>query len=188
MVQAVPLSEVWIWNARAYAASQRSTTRLMVKVAPRSTLSHCGSLNVLDQRVRVLPSTAADAGVDAFSVDEEVAGLPWDSRSAAAVAGGAAAVSRVSAKPMVVASAISAVMARGRVLNGTVVSVERLDGRIDLPPESGESAVTGQRSARGRRAARGGYRDCSKSQSMTTSFSYVWAHARCGFTGVVPAV
>jgi hypothetical protein len=60
---------------------------------------------VLDQRVPVLPSTAADAGVDAFSVDEAVAGLPWDSRSAAA-AGGAAAVSRVSAQPMVVAREI----------------------------------------------------------------------------------
>jgi hypothetical protein len=118
----------------------------MVAVAPRSMLSHCGSLNVLDQRVLVFPSTAADAGVDAFSLDEEVAGLPWDSRSAAA-AGGATAVSRVRAKPMVVARAISAVRARGRVRNGAVVSVEQLVGRIALPPESGESAETGQRGA-----------------------------------------
>lgn len=127
MVQAVPLSEVWIRNARAYAASQRSTTRLTVTVEPRSTCSHCGSLKVLDQRVPVSPSTAADAGVAAFSVDEEVVGLPWDSRSAVAAAGGAAAVSRVSARPRAVASAISAVMTRGRVRNGTVVSVGRRD-------------------------------------------------------------
>src|SRR3954468_5032727 len=108
----------------------------MEAVAPRSTLSHCGSLNLLDHRVRGSPSTAADAGVDAFSVDEEVAGLPWDSKSAAAAggagarggpAGGAAAVSKVSAKPMVVASAMRAVMARGLVRNGTVVSVEGMD-------------------------------------------------------------
>jgi hypothetical protein len=120
VVQAVPLVEVWIWNVRAYAASQRSTTWLMVAAAPRSTLSHCGSLNALPQRVPVLPSTAAEAGVDVFSVDEEVAGLPWDSRSAAA-AGGAAAVSRVSVRPMVVAREINAVMARGRVRNGGAV-------------------------------------------------------------------
>ena len=43
----------------AYAASQFSTTWLMVAVAPRSTWSHCGSLKALDQRVPVLPSTAA---------------------------------------------------------------------------------------------------------------------------------
>src|SRR3954471_18721034 len=145
VVQAVPLSEVWIWNARAYAASQRSPTRLRVAMEPRSTVSHCGSLKVLDQRVPVFPSTAADAGGAGFSVDEEVAGLPWDSRSAAA-AGGAAAVSRVSARPRAVASAISAVMARGRVRNGAVVSVERRDelmiylrnaGRVRWPVSEG---------------------------------------------------
>ena len=46
-------------------------------MAPRSTWIHCGSLNALDQRVPVLPSTAAEAGVPAFSVDEAVAALPW---------------------------------------------------------------------------------------------------------------
>ncbi|GAA2569570.1 hypothetical protein GCM10010304_04180 [Streptomyces roseoviolaceus] len=69
--------------------------------------------------------------------------MPCDSKSAAA-AGAAVAVSRVSARPMVVASAISAVMGRDRVRNGAVVSVERLHGRIALPPEGDESAVTGQ--------------------------------------------
>jgi hypothetical protein len=47
-----------------------------VTLPPRSTCSHCGSLNALDQRVPVLPSTAAEAGVPAFSVDEAVAGRP----------------------------------------------------------------------------------------------------------------
>src|SRR6266852_2463206 len=42
---------------------------------PRSTSSHCGSENALDQRVPVLPSTAAEAGKPAFSVEEAVAVL-----------------------------------------------------------------------------------------------------------------
>ena len=46
----------------AYAASQFRTTWQIDCVLPRSTWSHCGSLNALDQRVPVLPSTAADAG------------------------------------------------------------------------------------------------------------------------------
>ena len=45
-------------------------------LCPRSTCNHCGSENALDQRVPVLPSTAADAGVPAFSVDDAVAGFP----------------------------------------------------------------------------------------------------------------
>jgi len=40
---------------------------------PRSTSSHCGSENALDQRVPVLPSTALEAGKLAFSVDDAVA-------------------------------------------------------------------------------------------------------------------
>src|ERR1700730_14552928 len=42
---------------------------------PRSTSSHCGSENADDQRVPVLPSTAADAGKVPFSVEEAVAVL-----------------------------------------------------------------------------------------------------------------
>src|ERR1700757_4988216 len=42
---------------------------------PRSTSSHCGSENADDHLVPVLPSTAADAGVPAFSVEEAVAVL-----------------------------------------------------------------------------------------------------------------
>jgi hypothetical protein len=45
--------------------------------------------------VPVLPSTAALAGVPAFSVDEAVAGLPWDNNWSAARAGvGARAVNK----------------------------------------------------------------------------------------------
>src|SRR5258705_271317 len=42
---------------------------------PRSTWSHWGSENALDHRVPVFPSTAADAGNDAFSAEEAVAVL-----------------------------------------------------------------------------------------------------------------
>src|SRR5947209_18249304 len=55
----------------------------MLAELPRSTWSHCGSEKALDQRVPVLPSTAADAGKVAFSVEEAVAVFPWDSRVAA---------------------------------------------------------------------------------------------------------
>jgi hypothetical protein len=46
----------------------------MLWLEPRSTSSHCGSENALDQRVLVLPSTAADAGNEAFSSEDAVAG------------------------------------------------------------------------------------------------------------------
>jgi hypothetical protein len=59
----------------------------MVAVAPRSTCSHCGSLNWLDQRVPALPSTALAATVPAFSTEDAVAGLPCDSSTLAAWAG-----------------------------------------------------------------------------------------------------
>jgi len=48
---------------------------------PRSTWSHCGSEEALDQRVPVFPSTAADAGNEAFSVEDAVAG--WFSAASA---------------------------------------------------------------------------------------------------------
>jgi hypothetical protein len=70
----VAAGAVWIWNAVANAASQLSRTWQTVAVPPRSTCSHCGSLNADDQRVVALPSTAAPAGVPAFSVEEAVAG------------------------------------------------------------------------------------------------------------------
>src|ERR1035437_8876116 len=47
----------------------------MLMFDPRSTSSHCGSLAADDQRVPVLPSTAAEAGVPAFSIDDAVAVL-----------------------------------------------------------------------------------------------------------------
>src|SRR5689334_6231882 len=43
---------------------------------PRSTSSHWGSEKAEDQRVPVLPSTAAEAGKLALSVEEAVAVLP----------------------------------------------------------------------------------------------------------------
>ncbi len=59
----------------------------MAAVVPRSTWIHCGSANPLDQRVPVSPSTAAEAGVAAFSTEEAVTGFPCDNRALAAVAG-----------------------------------------------------------------------------------------------------
>ncbi len=87
-VHAVPSGDTWILNALPYAASQVSTTWLIDAEAPRSTWSHCGSLKALAQRVPVVfPSKAAEAGVPAFSVEEAVAALPWDSRLSTAMAG-----------------------------------------------------------------------------------------------------
>src|SRR5262245_48441051 len=76
MVVQVELSvEVWIWNDLPYAASHCKTTWQTACAEPRSTSSHCGSENALDQRVPAFPSTAADAGVPAFSVEDAVAVL-----------------------------------------------------------------------------------------------------------------
>src|SRR5437899_1791663 len=86
-VQVVPLVDVWIWKDLPYAASQFSVTCEMVCDDPRSTCSHCGSATALDQRVPVLPSTAAEAGKLVFSVEDAVAGLPCDSSVPAAPAG-----------------------------------------------------------------------------------------------------
>src|SRR5581483_12364061 len=75
LVQVDPSGEVWIWNALPYAVSQLSTTWQIDWAEPRSTSSHCGSENALDQRVPRLPSVAADAGKLAFSSDDAVAVL-----------------------------------------------------------------------------------------------------------------
>src|SRR5260370_1390406 len=85
-VQFTASGEVWIWNALPYAVSQFSVTRQIAWLDPRSTWSHCGSLKALDQRVPVLPSNAVDAGNEAFSSDDAVAGWPCDSRTDAAPA------------------------------------------------------------------------------------------------------
>ena len=76
LVQFAPSALVWIWKARAYAASHCTWTWVTVAVAPRSTRSHCGSLQALPQRVSARPSKAAAAGVPPFSWDEASAGLP----------------------------------------------------------------------------------------------------------------
>src|SRR5882757_5428264 len=87
VVQLVALVEVWIWKPLAYAASQRSSTRLTACAEPRSTWSHWLSANELAQRVPLLPSTAAAAGNEALSTDEARAGRPCESRVSAACAG-----------------------------------------------------------------------------------------------------
>jgi hypothetical protein len=75
-VQVLASAEICTWNAVAYAVSQLRITWHTVTVTPKSICSHCGSLNAEDHREPVLPSTAALAGVPAFSVDEAVAVLP----------------------------------------------------------------------------------------------------------------
>src|SRR3712207_3700312 len=86
-VQVVPLVESWRVNARAYAPSQLMATRLTAVAAPRSTWNHWFGVKALDQRVPVLPSTAAAAGVPAHSTDEAVTGLPCETTTSAALAG-----------------------------------------------------------------------------------------------------
>src|SRR5579864_7647433 len=48
----------------------------MLWVEPRSTSSHCGSENALDQRVDRFPSVAFDAGQLGPWIDDAVVGLP----------------------------------------------------------------------------------------------------------------
>jgi hypothetical protein len=76
VVHVTPSGDVWSWNAVAKAASHARPTRQIVWLVPRSTWSHCGSANALDQRVALLPSVAFAAGKDAFSTDDAVVGLP----------------------------------------------------------------------------------------------------------------
>src|SRR5256885_2842287 len=66
--------DVWTWNALPNAVSQLSTTWQTLWVEPRSTSSHCGSENWLDQRVPWFPSVAFPAGKLALSCDEAVVG------------------------------------------------------------------------------------------------------------------
>src|SRR6266852_3265620 len=75
VVQLVLSVDTWIWKAVAEAVSQLRPTWQMAWDEPRSTSTHCGSENAEDHLVPVLPSTAADAGVPAFSVEEAVAVL-----------------------------------------------------------------------------------------------------------------
>jgi hypothetical protein len=100
VVHVLPSGEAWIWNDLAYAASQFKTTWVTEALAPRSTCSHCGSLNALDHRVPVLPSTAFDAGNVEFSSDDAVAGIPCDNNVDAALAllAGPTASARAAAK------------------------------------------------------------------------------------------
>src|SRR3954471_441456 len=72
--------------AVANAASQWIVNPLMAALAPRSSCSHWGSLQADDQRVDWSPSTAAEAGVPAFSTDDAVALEPTAMLASAAVA------------------------------------------------------------------------------------------------------
>ena len=94
--------------------------------APRSTWIHCGSLNALDHRVVAFPSTALAAGSVAFSVDEAVAGLPWDSRVVAAWAERAEVATRT-----------PATSARTAVTVAITAGVRRLSGAGNMvsPPQ-----------------------------------------------------
>src|SRR5690606_11565908 len=68
-------SATWISKSRLAATSQRNTTRVTQRVAPRSTLSHWGSEYKLDQRVAAFPSMAADASKFVPSTEDAVAEL-----------------------------------------------------------------------------------------------------------------
>src|SRR6266702_5373308 len=74
VVQVTPSGDTWIWYAFAKAFSHCRTTWVIEWVAPRSTWSHCGSLNALDQRVAVLPSVAPVAEKPVWT-DDAVVGL-----------------------------------------------------------------------------------------------------------------
>src|SRR5215831_17015902 len=74
VVQVLLSLEVWIWKALPNAVSQLSTTWHTLWVEPRSTSSHCGSENWLDQRVLRFPSVAFAAGKLEFSWDDAVVG------------------------------------------------------------------------------------------------------------------
>src|ERR1051326_9389592 len=101
------------------------TTWLIDAVAPRSTCSHCGSLNAEDQRVPVLPSVASAAGVPAFSVEDAVVGLPWESSVGAACAAVLVATSAYAARPIATTTAVIARTQRGRDLRCVDAAEER---------------------------------------------------------------
>src|SRR5262245_8971416 len=107
VVQLEAFAETWIWKDLPYAASQLRTTWLTSAVSPRSIWIHCGSLNALDQRVPLSPSTAAEAGKAAPSLDDAVVGFFRDN-SVAARAGCAGTVRRA-------ASSVSAATKAGRL-------------------------------------------------------------------------
>src|SRR2546421_905620 len=87
-------SETWIRYALPYAASQRSTTRLRWKLAPRSIRIHCGSEpSLLPHRVLVFPSTAFDPASVELSVELVVTGRFLE------ISGSAVAAEALSATP-----------------------------------------------------------------------------------------
>src|SRR3954468_10974838 len=98
----------------------------MVAVPPRSTRSHCGSLQALPHRVVALPSTAAAAGAPPFSVEEASAGRPCESSESAACAASTPTIARVPASAATTAEAMIARVLRlacGRAWSRAVDSV-----------------------------------------------------------------
>src|SRR5690242_13728621 len=121
-VQVLLSLEVWIWKAFPNAVSQLSTTWHTLLVEPRSTSSHCGSENWLDQRVPWFPSVAFGAGKLLFSCDDDVVGW-W---------------SAMFVVPQVAAEAVGAVRpvtspARARAAPATAAVAARRDGPAHLP-------------------------------------------------------
>src|SRR4051812_50096947 len=98
-VYVLPSVDNWMVNALAYAFSQLIAIRLIEVVAPRSTWNHWLAANALDQRVPLLPSTAAEAGVPAHSTDEAVTGLPCDTIVSGGAAGGMGGAGEAGGRP-----------------------------------------------------------------------------------------
>src|SRR6266404_7719729 len=92
---------------------------------PRSTSSHCGSENPLDHRVPVFPSTAVEAGNEAFSVEDAGAVL-FSARFAVPQLAAAAVGTVPGGMPTVSATATSNPATRLRVRDG--------DGNDPAPP------------------------------------------------------
>src|SRR4029453_502551 len=95
-----------------------------VAVWPRSTCSHCGSAAALDQRVAVrLPSTAAEAGVPPFSVEDAVAVLPCEMRVSAADADRVVVTAYVASTRMGAAAAMMRFRRRRCAVGGAAVCI-----------------------------------------------------------------
>src|SRR5712691_343399 len=96
----------------------------MVWEEPRSISSHCGSLNALDHRVPVFPSTAVEAGNEAFSVEDAVAVL-FSARFAVPQLAAAAVGTVPGGMPTVSATATSNPATRLRVVTAAATTRRR---------------------------------------------------------------
>src|SRR5258706_15474301 len=114
----MPSEETWMLYAAAIAACQAMEKPLIGALAPRSTWSHCGSLQAEDHRVVSEPSMAAEAGVLALSTDDAVASAPSAMFVSAAACAGSG--EDTASRPATSASAAAMAGARrfGRVPRG----------------------------------------------------------------------